>query len=222
MRAVIFLTIGGLIMSLGSNAHAQNSPDATQIPGYTVGDRTLPKAPITLEELKLIQESLLFGDEDVRYLRMSHEVLDDQVEAILDVWYGFVGSTPQLLKYFENTGTGKPDGDYLAAVRKRFEQWILDTAAAEYDQKWLDYQFEIGRRHHRVGKNRTDGAESVPIIHFRYLPALHYPVTATLKPFLAKKGHGSDDVEKMHEAWRKAVLLQVILWSYPYVTNGDF
>jgi hypothetical protein len=209
-------------MSLSTPSYAENRPDATRIPGYTYGNQTLPKAAITLQDLELIQGAMLFGEEDVRYLRLSHGVLKDQVEAVLDVWYGFVASTPQLVKYFENTGTGAPDGDYLAAVRKRFGQWILDTAAAEYDQKWLDYQFEIGRRHHRVGKNRTDGAESVPIIHFRYLHALQFPVTATLKPFLAKQGHSPEEVEKMQDAWRKAVLLQVILWSHPYVTDGDF
>ena len=53
-------------------------------------------------------------------------------------------------------------------------------------------------------------------------PALLYSITATLKPFLAKKGHSREDVEKMHQAWVKSVLLQVILWSYPYVKDGDF
>ena len=73
------------------------------------------------------------------------EILADQTDAILDVWYGFVASTPELVEYFKNTKTGQPDGDYLGAVRKRFGQWILDTADANYDQAWLDYQDEIGR-----------------------------------------------------------------------------
>ena len=203
-------------------AYAEARPTSDQIPGYTYGSKEVPAAPISLQELELLKGALLFDDEDVRYLRMSREVLKDQVEDVLDVWYGFVASTPQLVQYFGNTETGKPDGDYLGAVRRRFGQWILDTAAADYDQDWLNYQFAIGRRHHRVGKNRTDGAKSAPIIHFRYVPALHFPVTATLKPFLGKKGHSADDVEKMQDAWRKAVLLQVILWSYPYVKDGDF
>ncbi len=205
-----------------ATGYAGGRPSGDEIPGYTYGSEELPAAPISLQELDLLKGALLFGDEDVRYLQMSREVLQDQVEDVLDVWYGFVASTPQLVKYFENTETGQPDGDYLGAVRKRFAQWILDTAAAEYDQEWLNYQFEIGRRHHSVAKNRTDGAKSVPIIHYRYVPALHFPVTATLKPFLAKKGHSAEDVEKMHDAWRKSVLLQVILWSYPYVKEGDF
>lgn len=209
-------------MSLATSARAENRPNSSQIPGYTYGDRRIATAPITLEELELLQGAMLFGEEDVEALRMSRDVLVDQIEDVLDVWYGFVGSTPQLLQYFGNTETDQPDGDYLAAVRKRFGQWILDTAEADYDQDWLDYQFEVGRRHHSVGKNRTDGVKSVPIIHFRYLAALHFPVTTTLAPFLAKKGHSPQDVEKMLDAWRKSVLLTVILWSHPYVGEGEF
>jgi hypothetical protein len=52
--------------------------------------------------------------------------------------------------------------------------------------------------------------------------AFIYPITATIKPFLAKKGHSAEDVDKMHQAWFKSVVLQVTLWSYPYVKNGDY
>jgi len=158
----------------------------------------------------------------VLYLRKSKDILADQTDAILDVWYGFVASTPELVEYFKNTKTGQPDGDYLNAVRKRFGQWILDTADANYDQTWLDYQYEIGLRHTKIKKNKTDHVKSVPQVNFRYLPALTIPVTTTLKPFLAKKGVSTADVEKMHAAWVKSVLLQTILWSYPYVRDGQF
>lgn len=192
------------------------------IAGYTYGTAAVPQAPVSLADLEFIKKSLLFGEEDVRALRMSHEVLKDQVEAILDVWYGFVGANEHLLYYFTNKSDGKPNSEYLSAVRKRFGQWILDTASAHYDQQWLDYQIEIGRRHHRSGKNKTDSVSSVEHIPFRYLIALLIPITTTLKPFLAKKGHHADEVEKMHAAWVKSVTMQLILWSYPYVKPGDF
>ena len=181
-----------------------------------------PAAPISLAEFELLKRSALFGDEDVAALRMSGDVLRDQVEQVLDVWYGFVGANAHLLHFFANAWDGKPNAEYLGRVRRRFEQWVLDTAAAEYGQDWLDYQFEIGRRHHRVGKNRTDGVAAVDHINYRYLPALIVPVTTTLKPFLAAKGHNPADVERMHAAWVKSVTLQVILWSYPYCRDGDF
>jgi hypothetical protein len=31
-----------------------------------------------------------------------------------------------------------------------------------------------------------------------------------------------EDVEKMHQAWFKAVTLSVILWCQPYIKDGDF
>ena len=194
----------------------------TQIPGYTFGQKSVAIAPYTLKDLESLKKTLLFTDEDVLYLRKSKEILADQTDAILDVWYGFVASTPELVEYFKNTKTGQPDGDYLGAVRKRFGQWILDTADANYDQAWLDYQYEIGLRHTKIKKNKTDHVKSVPQVNFRYLPALTIPVTTTLKPFLAKKGVSTADVEKMHAAWVKSVLLQTILWSYPYVRDGQF
>lgn len=192
------------------------------IPGYALGSPHLPPSPVTLADLELLQKCVLFGKEDVRMLRLSKTVLEGQVDAILDVWYGFVGSQPYLLASFLRKSDGQPDQDYLARVRARFGRWILDTAAANYDQAWLDYQHEIGRRHHRAAKNHTDGANADEIVKFRYLPALIYPVTATLKPFLAGKGHSPEEVDAMHQAWIKSVLMQVILWSHPYVKDGDF
>lgn len=194
----------------------------TRIPGYTYGTEAVPRSPLTMAEFELLKKTVLFEDEDVKYLRMSKEVLEDQVEAVLDVWYGFVASHPHLVYYFGRKSDGEPDGEYLAAVRKRFARWILDTAEANYDQKWLDYQYEIGRRHHRTAKNETDRVDSVDNINYRYLPALIYPITVTLKPFLAARGHSAEDVEKMHQAWVKSVILQVTLWSQPYVKEGDF
>lgn len=161
--------------------------ETTKIPGYTYGTSEVTRSPVTTADFELMKKSVLFSDEDVKYLRLSHGVLKHQVEAILDVWYGFVGSTPHLLASFTGRSDGKPLGDYLSAVRKRFGQWILDTARAEYDQKWLDYQHEIGLRHHRQKKNFTDGAASTDIVPFRDMFLLVFPITFTLKPFLGRK-----------------------------------
>ena len=193
----------------------------TDIPGYTYGTDTVSRSPVSLEELGLLQATLLLGEDDVTALRRSGDVLAPQVEAILDVWYGFVGANPHLLAAFTGPD-GQPDQGYLAAVRRRFGRWILDTARAEFDQAWLDYQHEIGLRHTRTGKNRTDGVQAADHIPLRYVLALLVPITTTLKPFLAEGGASADEVEAMHQAWVKAVLLQVILWSYPYVRDGDF
>ena len=106
---------------------------------------------------------------------------------------------------------------YLQGVRGRFGQWIRDTCRAEYDQKWLDYQQEIALRHTPAKKNRTDGVSAkTSEVPLNYIIGFIYPITATIKPFLAKGGDNVDEVDKMHQAWFKSVVLQVALWSQPY------
>lgn len=194
----------------------------TAIPGYRLGDPSLPPSPLTPADLATLEASLLFGKDDVAALRKAYDVVEDQVEAILDVWYGFVANTPHLLAYFSDPKTGQPVAAYLEAVRARFGRWILDSCRADYDEAWLAYQDEIGRRHHRSGKNRTDNVSAAPHIAMRHLLALVMPISITMKPFLAKKGHPPAEVEAMHAAWTKSVLLQAILWCRPYVDPGDF
>ena len=139
MKKIIFLSITLFIQATISFAQTSKAPA-----GYTYGSKEVAQSPFSLEELKLLQQALLFSDEDVKYLKMSHDILKDQTNDILDVWYGFVASTPQLVYFFGNKTTGKPEGEYLAKVRERFAMWILQTAEANYDQTWLNYQYEIG------------------------------------------------------------------------------
>lgn len=115
-----------------------------EIPGYTYGTDDVARSPITLEEWETLKKSALFSEEDVVYLRLSHDVLADQVEDLLKVWRGVIFDHPHLRAYDEDAKTGKVDTEYAKAVAKRFGQWVLDTAKAEFDQAWLDYQYEIG------------------------------------------------------------------------------
>lgn len=193
----------------------------SQIPGYTYGTSAVSNSPVSLEDLRYLKQTVMFSEEDKQYLRMAGQVLSDQLDAVLDLWYDFVGSHAYLAHYFSNL-EGKPDAGYLEAVRQRFKQWILDTCNRDYDQQWLDYQHEIGLRHHVTKKNETDHVQSVPIIPLRYLIAFIYPITATMKDFLGRKGHGAEAVEKMHQAWFKSVVLQATLWSSPYTKEGQF
>ena len=162
-RMVLVAVLGtALIAALATQAVAAPG-DA--VPGYRYGDRTLPRSPVSLQDLELLQRALLFTDEDVKYLRRAGTILRPQIEDVLDVWYGFVGSHPHLLHYFSNKKTGEPEAEYLARVRRRFGKWIEDTTDANYDQTWLDWQHEIGVRHHVTGKNKADDAPSVDHIH---------------------------------------------------------
>jgi hypothetical protein len=129
-----------------------------KIPGYTYGTAEVSKSPITMEEWEELKKSALFSEEDVFYLRLSEAVLTDQVDDLLKTWRGIIFDHPHLRAYDEDPKTHEVDTEYTKAVGKRFGQWVLDTARAKYDQAWLDYQYEIGLRHHRSKKIKTDHA----------------------------------------------------------------
>ena len=183
---------------------------------------TLDDFPMSDEEFDQLKKTVLLSEEDFRYLRLAGEVLRDQIDDVLDLWYSWVGSNPHLVYYFGDKKTGQPIPEYLEAVRRRFGQWIKDLCERAYDREWLRYQLEIGLRHHRAKKNRTDGVNSVDHIPMRYMVAFIVPITLTIRPFLEKKGHPKEIVEKMHQAWFKAVTLSVALWCYPYAREGDW
>jgi hypothetical protein len=191
--------------------------DSGQIPGYSYGTREVLKSPVSVEEFALLKRTVSFGEEDERYLRLAEEVLADQLEEILDEWFG---PHPHLAYYFSGPD-GKVNADYVAAARKRTRQWILDTCNRPYDEAWLNYAHEIGLRHHRTKKNQTDQVSSVPHVPLRYMIAFIYP-TVAIRPFLARKGHNPVEVQKMHEAWVKSLVLQAALWSYPYAKEGEW
>jgi hypothetical protein len=69
-------------------------------------------------------------------------VLEGQIDDLLKTWRGIIFDHPHLRAYDEDPNTGKVDTTYTNAVGKRFGQWVIDTAKAQYDQAWLDYQYE--------------------------------------------------------------------------------
>jgi pimeloyl-ACP methyl ester carboxylesterase len=200
----------------------QDHRDAKDLPGYNPGSVEVEKSPISMEELKQLKASALLTDEDLIYLRLSYDVLIGQAEELVTMWRGIIAQHTHLATYGFDRRTGKPDEEYGAAVGKRFAQWVLDTARAEYDQAWLDYQYEIGLRHHRAKKNQTDQADATPHIRGRDLIAFAAATVAPMRPYLEKGGHSAETVLRMQQAWWKSMILQVTLWSQPYMNQGDF
>jgi len=195
---------------------------SNRIPGYTFGTDQVAKSPISMQQFEELKKSALFAEEDIVYLRLSADVLDDQVDELLKTWRGVIFDHPHLRAYDENPQTGEVDTEYAAAVARRFGQWVRDTAAAHYDQQWLDYQYEIGLRHHRTKKNQTDHGHTAEHIRGRDLLAFCAAIVVPMKPYLAKKGHPTEVVDRMYDAWWKSMILQATLWSQPYIKQGDF
>jgi hypothetical protein len=189
------------------------------IHGYDYGTAHAAHSRVTLAELRELEEAVGWTSADSEAIAMAGEALGDQAEALVDSWRARIAAQPHLAKWFFGPD-GKPDEAYKAAVKKRFVQWVIDTCTRPRDQAWLDYQEEIGLRHTPAKKNRTDAARTPDVVPLRYLLAFIGPTIIGAKPFLARKGHSAADVERMHEAWAKSVLLTLALWSRPYVRDG--
>ena len=94
---------------------------------------------------------------------------------------------------------------------------MIDACTRPLAQAWRDYQHEIGLRHTREKKNTTDHADSVEHIPMRYWVAFTAVVLVTARRYLASKGHSAQDVECMHAAFTKSVILHLSVWTRPYL-----
>jgi protoglobin len=194
---------------------AETKMVAEKVPAYTYGTSEAARSPISLKELDQLKQSVGFTGEDEKYLKLAGEVLTDQTKELVDTWRGVIAKAPHLAKHSRDPN-GKPIAHYTENSGLRFQQWILDTCFRPYDQDWLNYQQEMALRHTGVKKNKAEGVDSTPYIPLRDVIAFTAVINDTIKPFLAKKGHGSAEVDKMHSAWCKSLLLQTALWAQPY------
>lgn len=183
--------------------------------GYTY-DESLPASPVGQPDLSKLLTDVMWTDDDAAALRRAGDILRPRVSELLDVWYEFIGSTPHLASSFAGPD-GQPDQSYLAQVRGRFEQWVIDLCSRDFDDTWLAYQEEIGLRHHTAKKNHTDDVDS-PASHVPMsdMLALLVPVTITVRDFLVQGEPDLSQVDAMHQAWFKAVTVTLVLWARPY------
>jgi hypothetical protein len=194
---------------------------ATSIPGYSFGTAGAAQSPLTMTDLENLKVSAGFSAEDDQYLRLAGEVLAGQTKQIVDHWRsGIIAGIPNLARH-SRTPEGNPNPEYLAASNLRFQQWILDTCLRPYDQDWLNYQQEIALRHTIAKKNKTDEVRSTPYVPFPDVIAFVVVMNETIKPYLAAKGHATEEVEKMHLAWTKSIQIQLALWVGPYMESAQ-
>jgi hypothetical protein len=189
---------------------------AEHIEGYTYGTSAVPVSPVTIQEFNNLKVTVGWTEDDERFLRLAGEVLSDQTQDVVHHWRNeIIAGIPHLARH-SHSPEGEPLADYLAKSNRRFEQWILDTCTRPYDQDWVNYQQEIALRHTSLKKNAVDGVRSTSHVPFRDIVAFLAVMNETLKPFLGKKGHSAETVERMHGAWCKSMQLQLALWAKPY------
>lgn len=187
-----------------------------QIPGYTYGTEQAAGSPLTLADLDKLKQAVGLTAEDDAALRIAADVLADQADAMVTAWRAQIGDHPHLARYSAHPD-GSPNPEYSAASKPRFDRWIIDACIRPLDQAWLNYQHEIGLRHTREKKNSTDHADSLDHIPLRYLLAFTAVVITTSRDYLTTRGHDNHDVNRMHMAFTKSVLLHVTVWTRPYV-----
>jgi hypothetical protein len=190
-----------------------------QIPGYDYGTDEAPTSPLTLEDLERLKEAVWLTAEDEQALGEAAEILADQADDMVTAYRARLRDQPWLRGY-----SGHPDGtpnpEYGAASKPRFDRWIIDACTRPLDEDWLNYQHEIGLRHTRAKKNKTDHADSLDEIPMRYLLAFTAVVIATAPTYLGAKGASPAQVARMHAAFTKSVMLHVTVWTRAYV-DGD-
>jgi hypothetical protein len=194
-------------------------PETGSISGYDYASPNLARSPVSLEELRRIEAAVRWSEDDARVLQRHGHIFKNHAEQMVDSWRAIIGAQPHLAELFFGPD-GKPDDEYKAKVKKRFVQWVLDTCFRPHDQAWLDYQEEIGLRHTPAKKNQVDGAHTPSLVPLRYLIAFGSVVSMTARQFFVDGGVRDEELQKLEDAWSKAVQLQITLWARPYTKEG--
>jgi Protoglobin len=191
----------------------------TEIPGYDFGAAAAAHSPVSMDELRKLEACVGWTGEDADILQKHRDVFLERGEQMVDAWRSVIGSQPHLAKWFFGPD-GKPDEAYKAKVKERFVQWVRDVCLRPHDQAWLNYQEEIGLRHTPARKNDVDGAHTPDCVPLRYLFAFTSVIALTTRRFFVEDGVRGEELRQLQEAWTKAVILHVTLWSRPYVRDG--
>src|SRR6202020_1301755 len=170
----------------------------------------------TLEDLEQLKQVVWLTEEDQAVLGDAAEILADQADDMVSAYRARLGELPWMAPY-SNHPDGTRNPEYGAASKPRFDRWIIDACTRPLDQDWLDYQHEIGLRHTRAKKNKTDNADSLDQIPLRYLLGFTAVVITTARGFLAASGAAPHQVDRMHSAFTKSVMLHVTVWTRAYV-----
>ncbi len=187
-----------------------------RIPGYSYGNDATP-SPLTLDDLKELKAAVGLTDDDDQALRAAAELLAPRAADMVTAWRTQVGQHPFLARYSAHPD-GSPNPEYGAASTLRFERWVIDACTRPLDQAWLDQQYEIGLRHNRAKKNLTDHADSVDHIPLRYLLAFTAVIITTARTYLTDPRHSAEQIDDMHAAFTKSVMLHVTVWTRAYTS----
>lgn len=190
--------------------------EQSPIPGYDFGSDALPCSAVSLDELRALERACGCDEESREWLRKAAPIFTQRAEELVDTWRAAIALRPEMSEVFFGPD-GQPDDTYKAGVKRRFVQWVIDVCEREHDRNWLDYQEEIGKRHTPAKKNRTEAAQTPPLVPLRYLVGFSAVVSTSIRPMFEEAGYSAAEIQQVQDAWTKSVLLHVALWTRPYV-----
>lgn len=176
-----------------------------------------PQPSLDARTLVRLKRMLLFTNEDEQYLMMAGNILAAHTEDMLDTWYDGIIRNNYLVHYF--TRDGVPDLEYLQSLRPQFRKWMDDLCSRQEGNSWWQFEERIAAQ---LSPAADQDMESLPLVYLRYLSSFIYPVAEAGRPYLNRHGHPAADVERMQQAWFKAVSFSVLLWVYPPPQHSPF
>jgi hypothetical protein len=189
----------------------------SSIPGYDYGTPRSAVSPVSDNDLSLLEQTAGWTAADAGVLARHAGLFRAKAESMVDSWRKVIGSHAHLSWWFTKPD-GSSDDDYKASVKRRFVQWVMDVAERPHDRAWLDYQYEIGLRHTPAKKNQTDGVHAPPLVPLRYLLGF-IPVVLPIRGFFIDDIPEEAELKSLEDAWTKAVLLHITLWSRAYAED---
>src|SRR5256885_5440220 len=97
-------------ISIGESTLIRES-ETVSIPGYGYAQPGTAHSPVSLDELRQIEMSAGWSDEDARVLRRHGDIFKNRAEQMVDAWRAVMGAQPHLAKWFGGPD-GKPDDEY--------------------------------------------------------------------------------------------------------------
>ena len=165
-----------------------------------------------------MEETVGWSKADAIVLEKHADLFREQAEHMVDSWRSVIAGQAHLAKWFVGPD-GKPDNQYKAQVKRRFVQWVIDVALRPHDRDWLNYQEEIGLRHTPAKKNAIDERHTPSLVPLRFLLGF-VPVILPIGRFFAETIPDQVELKRLEDAWTKAVILHVTLWTRPYASVG--
>jgi hypothetical protein len=192
-----------------------------RIHGYDYGTDRAARSPLTMQDLDRLKAVVGLTDDDTEALHEAAAILADQADDMVTAYRARLGELPWMAPYSQHPD-GTPNPEYGAASKPRFDRWIIDACTRPLDQDWLNYQHEIGLRHTSAKKTKTDDADSLDQIPMRYLLAFTTVVITTARDFLSATGAPQQQLDRMHAAFTKSIMLHVTVWTRAYVDDDSW